>query len=34
MRENLERFFEESVGRFRMVHFYGRGQMSLLPVGI
>ncbi len=31
MRKNLEGFFDESVGRFRMVHFYGRGHMSLFP---
>jgi hypothetical protein len=31
MRENLEEFFDESIGRFRMAHFYGRGQMSFFP---
>ena len=28
MRKGMEAFFEESINRFRMVHFYGRGHMS------
>jgi hypothetical protein len=28
MRKRVETFFEESISRFRMVHFYGRGHMS------
>jgi hypothetical protein len=31
MRRNLEGFFAECIDRFRMVHFYGRGCMSLFP---
>lgn len=31
MRSNLEGLFAESINRFRMVHFYGRGHMSLFP---
>jgi hypothetical protein len=29
MRSNVEQFFAEAIGRFRMVHFYGRGHMSM-----
>ncbi len=28
MRKSMEAFFEECIGRFKMVHFYGRGHMS------
>jgi len=28
-RKNVEEFFSESLGRFRMLHFYGRGHMSM-----
>jgi hypothetical protein len=31
MRKNVDEFFRESLDRFRMVHFYGRGQMSFFP---
>lgn len=33
MQSNIEKFFTESVGRFKMVHFYGRGLMSFFPSG-
>ena len=31
MRSNIETFFAENMDRFRMLHFYGRGHMSLFP---
>lgn len=31
MSRNIARFFEDAVGRFGMIHFYGRGHMSIFP---